>query len=74
MSTQTVTAEQQALHEIIDTLSGDALGKLAHYVAFLKYEDWIEEQEDAEDIADIKARENEATVPLSEVIKDYEAK
>jgi hypothetical protein len=73
MTTQIVTAEQQELHEIIDTLSGDALGKLASYAAFLKHEDWIEEQEDAEDIAVAEARRGEPTVPLSEIIKDYEA-
>jgi len=74
MSTQTVTAEQQALREIIDTLSGDALGKLASYAAFLKHEEWIEEQEDAEDIACIRVRRGGPTVPISEVIAKYEAK
>jgi hypothetical protein len=71
MSTQTVTAEQQELHEIIDTLSGDALSKLASYAAFLKHEDWIEEQEDAEDIAYIEAHKDDPVVPFD--IKEYES-
>jgi hypothetical protein len=39
MTTQTVTTERQEIIQIIDTLSDDAIGKLAPYVAFLRYED-----------------------------------
>jgi hypothetical protein len=74
---KTVATEVQDIHQIIDTLSDDAKDKLVYYVDFLRYEDWIEEQEDAEDIAAIEAitqEERDNAVPMSEIIKDYEAK
>jgi hypothetical protein len=80
MTTQTQTepkavdTEVQDIHKIIDTLSDDAKDKLAHYVDFLRYEDWIDEQEEAEDIAAIEARKNEPNIPFSEVIAKHEAK
>jgi hypothetical protein len=51
MNVQNVATETRDLHQIIDTLSGKAIEKLAHYVAFLRYEEWIEKREEAEDIA-----------------------
>jgi hypothetical protein len=74
MTTQTVTTERQDIHQIIDTLSDDAREKLAHYVSFLRYEDWLDEQEEAEDIAAIEARKDEPNIPFSEVIAKHEAK
>ncbi|MDR1481914.1 MAG: hypothetical protein LBI74_04750 [Synergistaceae bacterium] len=73
----TVTTEGQDLHQIIEALSDDARERLAHYVEFLRYEDLIEEQEEAEDIAYIEAitqEERDSAVPESVVIADYEAK
>jgi hypothetical protein len=73
MTTQAM--ERQDIYQKIDTLSETAREKLAHYVEFLRYEDWIEEQEDAEDIAYIKAHKDDGpNVPLSAVIAKYEAK
>jgi hypothetical protein len=81
MTTQTeathVTTERQDIHQIIDTLSDDAIGKLASYAAFLRHEAWLDEQEEAEDIADIEAITQEDidnAIPLEEVIARYEAK
>jgi uncharacterized protein (DUF924 family) len=74
MTTTTATAERQDVHQAIDALTDSALEKLAHYIDFLRYEEHMEELEDEEDIAYIKAHKDEPTVPFSEVIKDYEAK
>ncbi|GHV53935.1 hypothetical protein FACS1894216_12900 [Synergistales bacterium] len=75
MSTQTI--ERRELIEIINALSDDAAEKMAHYAAFLRYEEWAEEQEDAEDIAYVKSlteEDRKNTVPQSEVIAAYEVK
>jgi cytochrome c553 len=32
------TQERQDLHQAIDSLSDEAIGKLAHYMRFLRYE------------------------------------
>ncbi|MDR1916656.1 MAG: hypothetical protein LBQ58_08795 [Synergistaceae bacterium] len=74
MTTQTVSTERQEIIQIIDTLSDDAIDKLASYAAFLRHEAWLDEQEEAEDIADIEARKNEPTIPESVIIAEYEAK
>jgi hypothetical protein len=77
MTTQTVTTERQDIHQIIDTLSDDAIGKLASYAAFLRHEAWLDEQEDAEDIAYIDSltpEDFENAVPESVVIAEYETK
>jgi cytochrome c553 len=39
MPTGAVTTERQDIHQIIDTLSDAAIEKLAHYIAFLRFED-----------------------------------
>ena len=68
------TAERQELCEIINTLSDAAIGKLSSYIDFLRYEERMEELEDAEDIAYIEAHKDEGpNVPLSQIVKDYEA-
>ncbi len=36
--------------------------------------DLLEEQEDAEDLADIEARRNEPTIPFEEIVAKHEAK
>jgi hypothetical protein len=75
MTTQ--TAERQDIYQKIDALSETAVEKLGHYIAFLRYEDWIEDQEDAEDIEYIKSlapEEYANAIPESEVIAEYEAK
>jgi hypothetical protein len=61
---KTVATGAQDIHQIIDTLSDDAKDKLAHYVDFLRYGDWIDEQEEAEDIADIEARKDKPNIPF----------
>ena len=72
MTTQTAemtnSVELQALLRRISELPNKSLLKLADYV-----EELIEEEEEAEDIAYIEAHKDEPTVPLSEIIKDYEA-
>jgi hypothetical protein len=70
----TVTAEREGLIEIIGGLSDSAIEKLVSYVDFLRYEERMEELEEEEDIAYIEAHKDEPTVPLSEVIRDYEEK
>jgi hypothetical protein len=74
MTTQTI--ERKDIYQAFDELPDESLEKLAHYAAFLKYEAWLEEQEDAEDNAYIEAHKNDQgpTVSLDEVIKDYETK
>jgi hypothetical protein len=69
--TQAQAIDEQDLIKAISALSSDAKGKLAHYVAFLKYEDWVEEQEDAEDIAYINAHRDDPVVPFD--IKEFES-
>ena len=41
------------------------------YAAYLRY---LEEQEDAEDVAYVSEHRDEPAVPFSEVVKDYEDK
>jgi len=68
MPTQTI--DRQKIKHTIDVLSDTALEKLAPYVAFLKHEDWIEEQEDAKDIAALEAKYG--TTPNAETIAAME--
>ena len=71
------TAERQELCEIINTLSDPAIGKLANYIDFLRYEERMEELEDAEDIEYIKSLTPEDyanAIPESEVTTEYEAR
>jgi hypothetical protein len=70
VETPTITTERQELYQAIEVLSDSAFERLAHYVAFLRYEDHIEELEDAEDIAYIEAHKNEPTVPFDEVLTE----
>jgi hypothetical protein len=77
----TATAERQDIRSdiqsAIDGLSDTALDKLASYAKFLRYEERMEELEDAEDIAYINTlprSEYENAVPESAIIADYEAK
>jgi hypothetical protein len=73
-TTTAPSTERQEIHQRIDTLSDSAFERLAHYIEFLRYEDRIEELEDAEDIAYIEAHKDEGpNVPLSEVVAKYEA-
>ena len=74
MTTQ--TAERDML-DMITGLSDSAKEKLAEYVAFLQYQDRMEELEDEEDIAyldSLTPEDYENAVPMEEVIADYEAK
>jgi hypothetical protein len=70
----TATAERQDIYRAIEQLPDVNLEKLAGYIDFLRYEERMEELEDEEDIAYIEAHKDEPTVPLSEVIRDYEEK
>ena len=67
--TETTATEifQNALRGM-SALSVQSMKKLGDYI-----EELIEEEEDAADIAYIEAHKNEPSVPLSEIIKDYEA-
>lgn len=70
----------KAEHDILDIMAGlsdSAKDRLAEYVAFLRYQDRMEEQEEAEDIAYIDSltpEDYENAVPHSVIISDYEAK
>ncbi|MDR1048981.1 MAG: hypothetical protein LBL51_04420 [Synergistaceae bacterium] len=70
----TATAERQDIYRAIEQLSDATLEQVAGYINFLRYEERMEELEDEEDIAYIEAHKDEPTVPLSEVIRDYEEK
>jgi hypothetical protein len=70
MTTETVTTRKQEVIQIIDTLSDDAIGKLASYAAFLRHETWLDEQEETEDIAYIEAHKDDPAVPFD--IREYE--
>ena len=73
---QTQTVERRELCEIINTLSDAVIEKLSNYIDFLRYEERMEELEEAEDIAYIDSLTPEDyanAVPLSEIINDYEA-
>lgn len=67
----TAIAERKKLYREIYRLDEESLQKAMSYIAFLRY---MEAMEDREDIADIEARKNEPTVPIAEVIKEYENK
>ncbi|MCL2009940.1 MAG: hypothetical protein FWG71_05265 [Synergistaceae bacterium] len=67
----TQTAERQGLHQTIDSLSDSAIGKLANYIDFLRYEERMEELEEAEDIAYIEAHKDDPIVPFD--LKDFDA-
>jgi hypothetical protein len=72
----TATTERQELHQAIERLPDSAISQIKGYVARV-YEEMLEELEEAEDIAYIKAlprSEYENAVPESEIIADYEAK
>ena len=77
MQTQTVemtttgTIERQELHKVINTLSDAAIGKLSNYIDFLRYEERMEELEDAEDIAYIEAHKDDPIVSFD--LKDFDA-
>ena len=74
MSTQ--TAERQDLCALINTLSDAAVGKLSNYIDFLRYEERMEELEDAEDISYIDSLTPEDyanAVSLEEVVAKYKA-
>lgn len=73
MNTQTIERQDVAQY-LFNNLSDNSMSKLIEYADFLRYQEQIEEQEDAEDIADAEARKDESTVPMSKVIKNYEAK
>ena len=72
MSTQvTETATEELFQNVLrgmSALSVHSIKKLGDYI-----EELIEEEEEAADIAYIEAHRNEPSVPLSEIIKDYEA-
>ena len=67
----TGTSERQDLHQAVDTLSESAVGKLANYIDFPRYEERMEELEEAEDIAYIEAHEDDPIVPFD--LKDFDA-
>ncbi len=62
------TAEKRELFQLIDRLHEDDVEKVSSYVSYLHF---LEEREDAEDIACAEAREDEPAVPLSDVLEDY---
>jgi hypothetical protein len=76
MTTATVErqAEHQDIYQAIDRLSETALEKLYSYLAFLRYEDRMEELEEQEDIAYIEAHKDEGpNIPFEEIVKEFEA-
>lgn len=67
----TGSTEKQELIKLIDRLHEDDIEKIFSYASYLHF---LEEREDAEDVACAEARKEETTVPLSDVLKDYEEK
>ena len=61
---QTQVSERQNICEIIDTLSDAAIGKLSNYIDFFRYEERIEELEEAEDIAYINSHKDDPVEPF----------
>lgn len=73
MTTQ-VAERREDLHRAIDVLPESAMDRLTHFIRFLQYEEWLEEQEDLEDVAYLKSHRGEPAVSFSEVVGDYETK
>jgi hypothetical protein len=69
MTTQTVITERQEIIQIIDTLSDDAIGKLAPYVAFLRYEDSTPNAETIEAIEECRARKGKRASSVNELLE-----
>jgi hypothetical protein len=72
----TATAEHQDIHLAIDALSDTARERLVSYIDFLRYEERMEELEEAEDIEYLKTltpADYANAVPFEKVIKDFEA-
>ncbi len=65
------TAEKRELLQLIDHLHEEDVGKVFSYASYLHF---LEEREDADDVACAEARKDEPSVPLSDVLKDYEEK
>ena len=66
-----VAEEKQQLHQMIDRMEPEDVLRMLDYAAYLRY---LEEREDAEDIAYVEAHKDEPFVPLSEALKDFEDK
>ncbi|MGI6783769.1 MAG: hypothetical protein ACOX5A_06020 [Aminivibrio sp.] len=66
-----VLEEKQKLYQMIDHMGPEDVLRMLDYAAFLRY---LEEKEDAEDIAYAREHRDEPTVPFSEVLRDYEDK
>ena len=66
-----VAEEKQRLRRMIDLMGPEDVLRMLDYAAYLRY---LEEQEDAEDVAYVSEHRDEPAVPFSEVVKDYEDK
>ncbi len=66
-----LSEEKQKLHRMIDCMGSEDVLRMLDYAAFLRY---LEEKEDAEDIAYAREHRDEPTVPLNVALKDYESK
>lgn len=66
-----VAEEKQQLRRMIDRMEPEDVLRMLDYAAYLRY---LEEREDAEDIAYVAEHRDEPTVPLSDVLKDFEDK
>ena len=67
----TQTESHKNIIEMLAGLSEESLASAMDYIGYLRH---LEEQEDEEDIACYLERKDEPTVPLGEILKDYEDK
>ncbi len=63
---QTVVAKRKSLYRQLQSLHEEDLDRVSHYAAFLQY---LEAQEDEEDIAWIEAHKDDPTVPFEDALK-----
>ncbi len=61
------TADREELYKMIESLPEDDTEKVLSYVAFLKYIQHLEDEEDRRIILD---RQDEATIPFDDVKKE----
>ena len=64
--TQAVAAKRKSLYRQLQNLTEEDLDRVSHYAAFLQY---LEAQEDEEDIVWIEAHKDDPTVPLADALK-----
>ena len=65
--TRAIAEKRKNLYRQLRALHEDDLDRVSHYAAFLQY---LEAQEDAEDVAWIEAHQDEPTVSLDQALQE----